>query len=279
VNWPRATSWRGAAAWIVMSAVVLVWVGAPLWTIIINSFKTERDAALLDLSLPGEWAVGQNYATVINQGRIANGLFNTLLYSVCSISIVLLVGSLAAWILARSRSRIVRPLYYLAISGVFVPPAIVTTIFVLKILGIYGQQIGIILFYSAIYLPVSVFLLTGFMRAIPYDLEEAARVDGLGPLKLYWLIIIPLLRPGLITCFVLLFIAIWNDFIYPFFFLSKTAQWPLTVGLYNFASGQQFTVRWNLVFAHVVLVSLPAVIVFLLAHRRLITGFMEGAHK
>ena len=262
-----------------MSAVVLVWVGAPLWTIIINSFKTERDAAVLDLSLPGEWAVGQNYATVINQGRIANGLFNTLLYSVCSISIVLLVGSLAAWILARSRSRIVRPLYYLAISGVFVPPAIVTTIFVLKILGIYGQQIGIILFYSAIYLPVSVFLLTGFMRAIPYDLEEAARVDGLGPLKLYWLIIIPLLRPGLITCFVLLFIAIWNDFIYPFFFLSKTAQWPLTVGLYNFASGQQFTVRWNLVFAHVVLVSLPAVIVFLLAHRRLITGFMEGAHK
>ena len=279
MNWPRATSWRGAAAWIVMSAVVLVWVGAPLWTIIINSFKTERDAALLDLSLPGEWAVGQNYATVINQGRIANGLFNTLLYSVCSISIVLLVGSLAAWILARSRSRIVRPLYYLAISGVFVPPAIVTTIFVLKILGIYGQQIGIILFYSAIYLPVSVFLLTGFMRAIPYDLEEAARVDGLGPLKLYWLIIIPLLGPGLITCFVLLFIAIWNDFIYPFFFLSKTAQWPLTVGLYNFASGQQFTVRWNLVFAHVVLVSLPAVIVFLLAHRRLITGFMEGAHK
>ena len=81
------------------------------------------------------------------------------------------------------------------------------------------------------------------------------------------------------TCFVLLFLLIWNDFISPFFFLARSSQWPLTVGLYNFASGQQFTVRWNLVFAYVVVVSVPAVIVFFLAQRQLLSGIMEGSHK
>ena len=270
---------RSAFAWILMSIVALVWIGGPLWTIVVNSFKTERDAALLNLSLPAEWAAVENYATVLKEGRLASGFLNSLLYSGGSILIILLAGSLAAWVLARSRSRWGQPLYYLAISGVFVPPAIVTTILVMKLLGIYGQQISIILFYAAIYLPVSVFLLTGFVRGIPFEIEEAARVDGVDPLRLFRQIILPLLRPGLITCFVLLFLVTWNDFIFPFFFLSKTAQWPITVGLYNFASGQQFTVRWNLVFAHVVLASLPAVIVFLIAQRRLIGGLMEGARK
>jgi raffinose/stachyose/melibiose transport system permease protein len=270
---------RGLFAWIAMGIVVLFWIGGPLWTIVVNSFKTERDAALLDLSLPTEWAVVENYATVIKEGRLASGLLNSLLYSGASILLILLAGSLAAWVLARSRSKWSQPLYYLAISGVFVPPAIVTTILVMKLLGVYGERISIILFYAAIYLPVSVFLLAGFVRGIPYEIEEAARVDGVGPVRLFTRIILPLLRPGLITCFVLLFLVTWNDFIYPFFFLSKTAQWPITVGLYNFASGQQFTVRWNLVFAHVVLASLPAVIVFLIAQRRLIGGLMEGARK
>jgi len=270
---------RGALAWLLMGIVVLVWIGGPLWTIVVNSFKTERDAALLNLSLPDEWAAAENYATVLKEGRLASGFINSLLYSGGSILIILIAGSLAAWVLARSRAPWSQPLYYLAISGVFVPPAIVTTILVMKLLGIYGQQLSIILFYAAIYLPVSVFLLTGFVRGIPFEIEEAARVDGVGPMRLYGQIILPLLRPGLITCFVLLFLVTWNDFIYPFFFLSKTAQWPITVGLYNFASGQQFTVRWNLVFAHVVLASLPAVIVFLLAQRRLIGGLMEGARK
>jgi len=270
---------RGVLAWIAMGIVVLFWIGGPLWTILVNSFKTERDAALLDLSLPTEWAAVENYATVIREGRLASGLLNSLLYSGASIVLILLAGSLAAWVLARSRSKWSQPLYYLAISGVFVPPAIVTTILVMKLLGVYGERISIILFYAAIYLPVSVFLLAGFVRSIPYEIEEAARVDGVGPVRLFTRIILPLLRPGLITCFVLLFLVTWNDFIYPFFFLSKTAQWPITVCLYNFASGQQFTVRWNLVFAHVVLASLPAVIVFLLAQRRLIGGLMEGARK
>lgn len=270
---------RRALPWIVMGLVTLVWVGLPFWTIIINSLKTERDAALLSVSLPTEWAALQNYATVFKEGNIVRGFLNTALYCGVSIIVVLLVGALAAWILARSISPLVKPAYYLAISGVFVPPAIVSTIIVLKWLGVYGSQLGIILYYSAIYLPVAIFLMAGFVRNIPLELEEAARVDGAGPLRVFVLIILPLLRPGMITCFVLLFLVIWNDFISPFFFLAKTSQWPLTVGLYNFASGQQFTVRWNLVFAHVVVVSLPAVIIFLFAQRQLISGLMEGARK
>jgi raffinose/stachyose/melibiose transport system permease protein len=275
----ETSMFRRALAWVVMSLVTLVWVGLPFWTIIVNSLKTERDAALLSISLPDQWAAFQNYATVLKEGNIGRGFLNTVLYCGASIAIVLLLGSLAAWILARSKSVLIKPAYYIAISGVFVPPAIVTTIVVLKGLGVYGSRLGIILYYSAIYLPVAIFLMAGFVRNIPLELEEAARVDGAGPLRVFARIILPLLRPGLVTCFVLLFLVIWNDFISPFFFLANTKQWPLTVGLYNFASGQQFTVRWNLVFAHVVVVSLPAVAIFLFAQRQLISGLMEGARK
>ena len=119
---------RRAAPWVAMSLITLVWVGLPFWTIIVNSLKTERDAALLSIALPDQWGAFQNYATVFREGNIVRGFFNTVLYCGASIAIVLMVGSLAAWVLARSKSALIKPAYFIAISGVFVPPAIVTTI-------------------------------------------------------------------------------------------------------------------------------------------------------
>ena len=159
------------------------------------------------------------------------------------------------------------------------PPAIVTTLKVLDTLGLAGTQAGLILFYCGSQLSIAIFLMTGFIKGIPFEMEEAARIDGAGTFRVFWSIILPSLRPVLLTTGIILTLFIWNDFLTPFFLLPSTDQQTLPLGLYNFASANQYELNWNLIFTQVLLVSLPLLIVYVIAQRKVVSGLLGGALK
>jgi raffinose/stachyose/melibiose transport system permease protein len=270
---------RTGLKYAVLSVVAGLTVLLPLWIVLVNSAKPQGEANELGVGLPSEWKIGANYGQVYNEGRVLQGLQNTLIVAIPSLLGILLFGSFAAWIFARGRSRVIRGLYYLSILGILVPPAIVGSVLVLRWYGIYGSYLGLNLFYMGIFLSFAIFFITGFIKTIPFELEESARIDGAGPIRIFRKVILPLLTPILATTFIVLLLFLWNDFIYPFYILTNSSQRTLTLGLYNFVSGSQYETRWNLVFADVVLVSLPLVLVYFFAQRRVMSGLMGGAVK
>jgi raffinose/stachyose/melibiose transport system permease protein len=261
-------------------AVAFVTVIIPLWLVLVNSWKSIGDASQLGVELPNEWALVENYTTVIQDGRIGQGLINTLVVVVPSIIAIVLFGGLASWVFARSKGRAVSLLYYMCIAGVLVPPAIVTSILVLRTFEGLGSQAQLILFYLGVFMSFGVFLITGFVKTIPIELEEAARIDGANSMIIFVRIILPLLSPVLITVSFILLVFMWNDFYYAFFFVRGRNQHTLMLGLFNFVSGVQYQIRWNLVFADVALVSLPLIALFALAQRRIVSGLLGASvHK
>jgi raffinose/stachyose/melibiose transport system permease protein len=270
---------RAGLKYIVLSAFAFLTVLMPLWIVLVNSAKPQGEANELGVGLPSIWRISANYGQVFHDGEVLEGLKNTLIVTVPALLGILLFGSFAAWIFARGRSRTIRALYYVSIVGILVPPAIVGSVLVLRWYGIYGRYLGLILFYMGIFLSFAIFFITGFIKTIPLELEESARIDGASPVRIFRKVILPLLTPILATTFVVLLLFLWNDFIYPFYILPSSDKRTLTLGLYNFVSGSMYETRWNLVFADVVLVSLPLVVVYFFAQRRVMAGLMGGAVK
>jgi raffinose/stachyose/melibiose transport system permease protein len=252
------------------------WIGIPLWMLLVNSFKTQGDASVLSLGLPRHWSLGANYRTVVDQGSYFTGLFNSLLIAVPTILAVLLFGSMAAWTYARSRSRSLRVAYYATTLSIVLPPAIIPTVYVLTQLGLNGSRLGYLLTITGTRLGVVVFLATGFIRTLPVDYEEAAALDGAGKWRIYRQMILPLLAPVLVTAAVMLIISVWNDFFFALFLLPSTDESTLPLTLFQFASTSTHGVAWNLVFAHVVLSSLPLLLAYAFLQRRVLSGLTEG---
>lgn len=246
----------------------------PFWMVLVNSFKPSSEANALGLGLPATWQTLENYRTVLLEGQLLRGFRNTMLLGVPAVGGMTLLGALAAWVFARSSSRLIGLLYYFAIGGILIPPAIVPSIYVMRGLGIQGTRIGLMLFYIGIWIAFAIFLMTGFVKTIPRELEEAARIDGAGFITTFTKIILPLLVPVLATVIFIMLLFVWNDFVYAFFLLKGIENRTLVLGLFNFVSGYEFVIRWNLVFADVVLTSVPLVLLFLFTQRYVVSGLM-----
>lgn len=268
---------RGTVKYGVLTIVALVMVALPVWVLVVNSLKPLAEVRELNLGLPETWQAVENYERVLEEGDAPRGFLNSLLITAPTVLLVLIAGSVAGWVFARGRGRTLSGLYYLAIAGILLPPSIVTSVLVLQELGVHGTRLGVILFYSGILLPVAVFFITGFVKTIPVELEEAARMEGYRPVRVFWSVILPLLRPVLSATLIILVLAVWNDFFTPFFLINDESQNTLTLGLFEFISGQLHETRWNLMFADVIVVSLPMLVVFAVAQRRIVSGLMGGA--
>ncbi|ADB48675.1 carbohydrate ABC transporter permease [Conexibacter woesei] len=272
----RATT---IARYVALSLFAIPWVVLPLWMVVVNAFKTQGEAQALSLDLPGEWAIGENFRTVIDDGNYLTGLLNSVLVTVPAIAVVLLLGSAAAWAFARTRSRWLRAAYYLTTLSVLLPPAIIPSIYLLRELSLDGSRLGYALVTISARLGIVIFLTTGFVRALPGELEDAAAVDGASAFQTYRRILLPLMKPVLLVGGVILMITVWNDFFFALFLIQGEGSATLPLTLYGFASSTVDTLRWNLVFAHVVLTSLPLVVVYLFVQRRVLSGLTEGAVK
>lgn len=257
---------------IFISLIILI----PMVVLLLNSFKTQGESNNMSLSLPKEW-IFANYKTVIDQGKLISSFFNSLLYATCSVLIITILVSAAAFVIARNRRGINNFIYYFIISGIAIPINNVALMKVLQVLHLVNTRIGIILIYAAINIPLSLFLSYGFISTIPREIDEAAVIDGCGPIRLFIKIILPLLKPIISTLFVLNFMAVWNDFTMPLYYLNNSAKWPMTLAVYNFFGA--FENSWNLVSADIMLTLLPVLVVFILGQKYIVGGVAAGSVK
>ena len=200
-----------------------------------------------------------------------------MLYSTASTVIGTLIAAMAAFVLSRRRTRMNRALYFFLIMGIALPINFFTLTAIMQWTHLINTRHGMIVLYSAMQIPFAVFLIYGFIESIPRELDEAATVDGCGPLQLFFTIILPLLTPVLVTAGILNFLGVWSDFIFPLYYLSSSANWPMTLAVYNFFG--QYEQDWNLVSADILLTILPVIIVYLLGQRFILSGLTGGAVK
>jgi raffinose/stachyose/melibiose transport system permease protein len=276
VNATETTKLRTAGRLAALTIFGLFWIVLPFWFLLVNSFKTEGAAGVLNLSWPSPWNLVNNYRTVIEQGFL-RGLSNSLIVAVPTILAVLLLGSMAAWIYARSGRKSVKFAYYLSILSILLPPGVIPTVYLLTQLHLNGSRLGYMLALAGTRLGIVIFMTTGFISAIPPYIEEAACIDGASRIQVYRHIILPTIRPVLFVGAVFLAISVWNEFFLSIYLLPGQGQATLPLTLYQFASSSQFTLRWNLVFAFVVLSNLPLLIMYAIFQKRVIGGLTEGA--
>ena len=253
-------------------------LGVPFWVIIVTAGKSAVEARQPNLALPSQWEFGKNISTTFSEGNMGVASLGSLLLLIPSVFGVLLLGAMASWVLARRKTRGLSIAYTIGISGVIVPPAIVPIVLLLKQIGLQGTPLGLIGVYIGMYMSTVIFFITGFIRTIPIELEEAARVDGANPMRVFFRIIFPLLGPVIATATILVSLFIWNDVFYALFVVGGRLD-TLPLNLYQVASSGLYLQNWNLIFSYILLMTLPMLLVFIFAQRRIISGVTSGAVK
>ncbi len=267
---------RGAGK-AVLAILALVYL-TPLYITITDAFKTNTEIITRPLALPGSLSL-DNFAAAMKRANILDLYKNSLLITVTSVAILLLLTSMAAFVLARRDSRLYRFLYVFSLLGIMVPPvvALVPSLLTLKTLGLLHTYPGLFFFYTGTFFSIGTFLYVGFIRTIPYSLDESALIDGAGQFTIFFKIIFPLVKPCTASTSIFIGMWIWNDFLNPLYILGSNTARTITTGIYS-AIGR-YTTLWNLVFASVILASLPIVIFYLSMQRMFIRGLTSGAVK
>lgn len=259
---------------IIMFLISLLFV-IPLWMVIINSLKTSLDSQFFGLNIPSNLHF-ENYIKVFNEANIIQSFLNGMLYCGVVVSVSTIFTSMASFVITRMRSRITEISYYIFVAGMVIPVAIVPTYFEIHALGLVNNYAAPIIVLLAMVMPLSVFLYTGYIKNIPKELDEAGTIDGAGKFRLFFSIIFPLLKPVTITIAVLNFMGVWNDVTTQLYFVSAD-KWTMPMMVYRF-SGQYHT-DWNLVFADMILTSIPAVLIYAFCQKYIVSGVTTGAVK
>lgn len=262
---------KNVLAWII-SLIMLI----PLALIVINAFKSDSEALTLSLSLPKEWTFS-NFSVVIEQGKLIRSFLNSFLYAGCATLIAVILGSMAAYVFSRRRDRFNNGIYMYMVLGIVIPVNYVALMKVMQVTHLNNSVPGIILLYVATQLPFTVFLIYGFVSKVPVDLDEAAVIDGCGPFRLFFNIILPMLKSSIVTAAVLCFLNTWNEFVMPLYFLNSSEKWPMTLAVYNFFG--QYSKSWNLICADILLTCLPVIIMYLACQKYIVGGQTAGAVK
>jgi raffinose/stachyose/melibiose transport system permease protein len=271
------------ATYIISNVLVFLFLTivfiVPFVYILLMASKSSKEAALLRFSLPAQNLCIQNLKEVIAYGdyRMFRALLNSTLLTIGSVALIVVFSALFAFVAQRKNDKTASLLMSLLIIGLMIPPAVVPTIFLLQNMHIYKTMFGMIMIDLALFMPFATMIFRTAMSTIPRDLDEASFLDGASPLTIFFQVILPLLKPAIVTVVVTTSVNIFNDFVGPLYFLpgAKNITAPLT--LYSFMS--QFSTQWNLLFANVVVVSIIPLIIFIFFQRQLVTGMMGGAVK
>jgi raffinose/stachyose/melibiose transport system permease protein len=267
----------GIFKYLVISLLALMII-IPFWDMVINSFKTAQESAIPTIGLPSKWQVLENYRTVIIKGKLINAFKNSVIITAFSTVLVLTISSMAAYVFGRRKEKRIRMVFFIFMMGIITPPSMIVSTLMMRYMGLLGTYHGMILFYAATFCPLPIFILTSFMATIPRDLEEAAIIDGASSFGIFSMVTLPLLRPAIATTFIWVVLKIWNDFLFPIYILAgETKKYTMILSLYYFRG--QFYTAWNLVFADLILISIPVIIAFIFAQRQIVQGLTAGALK
>lgn len=272
-------SWRdrhlGAHAVLALYSVIVL---VPLLFVVYLSFKDIPGILGTPLSWPTHWNT-QNYSQAWTEGSLARLLINSIVVAVVADLAMLVLASFVAFVVARYRFTGNQALFLFFMSGMALPIQLVALpLFILvRELGLLDSLWGLIIVMAAGGMSFSVFILTNFMRGIPDELQEAATVDGAGPLRIYWHVVLPLVRPALSIVAIFQFLAIWKEFFLPLLLIQDPSRMTVAVGLLNFVG--QYSTQWQLMLAGIVIVSLPTIVGFMLVARQFRRNMMAGAVK
>ena len=259
---------------IVWSLIVLV----PLWIMVMNSFKDRLSIYVNPFGLPQKWNF-INYSAVLGNGDFLVYFKNSFIAVLFSLALMLIVGSLASYALANWRGRVSRALYFFFIAGMMLPIKIasIRILELVRFFGLINTVWSLIPVYTAMGIPIAIFILTEFIRQIPYELTEAGIIDGAGRSGVFTRIIAPLLRPALATTAIYNLVPFWNDLWFPLIFISDDRAKTLLLGVTRLFG--QYQTDWSKVLAVLTLSAIPVIVLYLLMSKQFIKGLTAGAVK
>jgi raffinose/stachyose/melibiose transport system permease protein len=265
----------GIAA-IVISAIFFV---VPFVFILLIASKPVAEANLLEFSWPSNFVLFDNLAQAFaaRDYLMIIAFINSVILTVVSVAAMVIFSAMVAYVWQRRASRLNPVISMLILAGLIVPPAIVPTIWVLQSLGLFKTMPGLILIEIAYGLPFCILLFRAFMSTVPRELDEAAVVDGAGPIQIFFRVIFPILRSVIMTVIILQSVFVYNDFQNPLYFLPGTENATIQLTVANFQS--QFTTQYNLLFAAILLVTIPPLIMFIFFNRKIVEGMAAGSVK
>ena len=243
-----------------------------------SSFRSNADLITDPLGAPWPLSIAA-YEQAWTVGNFATYFANSLMVTVGAVTLSTAVATMAAYALARARSRLFRWLEFLFLSGLMLPIhlAILPIFFLFDGMGLIDSRLGLALMYAASGVPFSIFVLTTFFRQLPEELEEAAALDGASSWQTFWRIMVPLVRPALATVAVFRFVPIWNDFLFPLVLLRREEKYTLPVGLTTFFG--EHAADYSAIFAGLVITTVPLIVLFLLATKQIVAGLTAGMAK
>lgn len=262
---------------------------SPFFLVIINAAKKSADIVISPISLPGDWGqLFTNFRNVINNQSFNywNSFFSSLLITVVSLALLTVFSSMAAWVLVRNKTKWSSFIFMLFVSAMVIPfqvvmlPLLSTFKNLSNFLGINMLQSykGIVFAYLGFGGSMTVFILHGFIKGVPYELEEAAWIDGCSPERTFFTVIFPLLKPVQVTVLILNGIWIWNDYLLPSLMLGLNGKIKtLPVAVSSFVGS--YVKQWDLILAAAFLAMVPVILLFLFAQKQIMQGMVEGAIK
>lgn len=289
------------AAWLVVVAVPLLWV-------FVSALRTSQEFVANPFGLPWLFTGAPegypdpvagllaNFRNAWVASNFSRYFINSILVTGCSLAGILSLGSLAAYALARFDFRGNRPLFLFFIGGMMVPAQLVLVplFFQYSTLTEWGSTLlaplglelhlhdtltGLVLIYIAVSLPFTILILTAFFRTLPEDLREAAIIDGCGEGRVFWQVMLPLAKPGLVSAAIFNFIGLWNEYLFALVFVTAPEKKTLPLGLAGVSMQAQYRTDFGLLFAGLVIVIVPTLLAYLLLQRQLTRGITMGALK
>lgn len=259
--------------WALMVLIPLLWT-------VLSSFKTTKEILASPFSLPAVWKV-ENYVNAWNTAGIGMYFFNTVIVVGFALVIVMVLGAMCAYVLARYVFPGSRAIYYLMLAGLTFPVflAIVPLFFILKNIGLLNTLPGLIIVYVAFALPFTVFFLFSFFKALPSEIAEAAQIDGAGEWRTFFQVMLPMAKPGMASVAIFNFLGLWNQYLIPVAINTKRENYVLSQGIAAFAGQMGYAVDFGAMFAAAIIVIIPVLIMYVLFQRQLQGSVSAGTMK
>ena len=279
----RRKSIISRALFYVLVVIILIYTMFPFYWAIKSAFTPRAQLFATPVEYFPSNPSLEHFREVFTNATFIRALVNSTFVAGSVTLLSLLIGSIAAYALGRFRFRGRSPVLYLVLAMTMFPQiAILGSLFnMVTNLGLYNSPYALIMTYLIFTLPFTVWVLTNFFKGMPADLEQAAYVDGASPFQTFYMVLLPLTAPGLVTTGLLAFIAAWNEFLYALSFTNTPEQQTVPVAIFRFAptTGSSFEVPWGPIMAATVVVTIPLIVLTLIFQRRILAGLTAGAVK
>ena len=268
---------------VLLNAVLAFWavvVIFPMVWLVYTSFKTDQEIFFSPWTLPAT-PMWDNFRRGWFDARIGEFFVNSFIVVLPSLALILFLSAMTAYVLARFPFPGNRVLFYTFLAGMLFPTflALIPLFFLVRSMGMSSTYHGLILVYIAYSLPFSVFFLTGFFKTLPSELHEAGIIDGANQYQVFFLIMLPLAQPGLVSIGIFNFLGMWNQYLLPLVLMTDAKKYLLTQGLAYMLHQQYYRNDWSALFAAVTMIMVPTLIVYIIFQNQIQKGITVGALK